>query len=483
MNDLLELCSVFSTKKIRYKNLLGLNEDKADLLYQMIVDKSVSTNKDAMRTLFEDNSFPEKSLARTKNRLRKRLVNSLMCAYDEKESTILRRYKNLQKELFAFKTLRVKGKKKAARILGEKAVKLAIKHEFTEIVLSFARDLQRHFASDERNPKKYSYYSELAGTYAKIFHEELAIERNYIDVVFHLADKKHYSAQIIQMIEVKAEEVNTLMETCKTFKAVLLGSNVLIYYYQLTQQLEKLIEQCQNAIAIFESLDYEPPYTAFFSFLYKMIPNQILLKQYTEVEHTINRCLQLAEEGTPNWVITKQYEVVMYFHQQKIDQARAIIKMLRKDYAKNIKKYLETWLIYEAYADFLSGEKVRLARIVNDVPKFSKDKRGMNINILIIQILVLLQRKDEDKISNKMAALERYSHRYLKKDDTFRSNCFIHILLQLEKGYFNKIAVNRHATKYLKKLSTIPLENSKQDIDVEVVPYEFLWERISSLLK
>lgn len=482
MEGLMEFCTVFSTKKIRYKNLLGLTEDKADTLYQLIVEKKVTTNEEAIQYLFEDNSFPQKSLARTKDRLKKRIINSLMCAYDEKESPILRLYKNLQKELFAFKTLRVKGKKKAARILGEKAIKVAIKNEFTEIVLSFARDLHRHYAFDEDNHKKYKLYFKHVQKYSKIFADELAIESDYLDVIFHLKGRKHYSRQIIELVEEKAKNVSTLMESCQTFKAMLLGSNVLVYYYQLTHQPQKLIERCQKTINFFENLNYDPPYTAFFSFLYKLIPTQIQLGHYREVQDSIKKCLQLAGEGTGNWVITKQYEVIMYFRQNRIEEAKAIIKLLRTKFPKNIKKYLETWLVYEAFADFLTGEKIRLRRILNDVPQFSRDKRGMNINILIIQVLALLQRKKENDIIDRMAALERYSHRYLKKDDTFRSNCFIHMLLQLEKGYFNKIAVDRHAAKYIKALKSIPLEQSKQDLDVEVVPYETLWKRIGTLL-
>lgn len=483
MEDLLELCGVFSTKKIRYQNLLGTNDDKADLLFQLIVDGKVSSNEDAMRAMFEDNSFPEKSLARTKERLRKRLVNSMMCAYDERESLILRTYKNLEKELFAFKILRAKGKKKAARVLGEKAIKRAIKNEFTDIVLGFARDLHRHYAIDEDNRKKYQYYANLVKTAARTFNEERIIEGHYIDVIFHLKGKKHYSGKVIELIREKAEEVNDLMETCTTFKAVLLGSNVMVYYYQLTQQIGKLVERCQRTISFFENLDYVPPYTAFFSFLYKLIPNQILLKQFDEVEQSIQKCLQLATEGSHNWIITKQYEVVMYFHQGKIREAGQIIRSMRKDYANEIKNFRETWLIYEAYAALLNGEKVRLGKFLNDVPQFSKDKRGMNINMLIIQVLVLLQRRKYGDLIDRMAALERYSYRYLKKDDTFRSNCFIHILLKLEKGDFNLIAVRRHAAKYLKALQSVPVEKSKQDIDVEVVPYELLWEKVVEILK
>ena len=483
MNDLLELSQVFSTKKIRYKNLLGINNDQADMLYHLIVEGNISSNEDAMRALFAGNSFPEKSLSRTKTKLRTRIVNSLMCAYDENESAILRKYKNLQKELYAFKTLRVKGLKKAARVLGEKAIKLAIKHEFTEIVLSFARDLHRHYAVDEPNSKKYLYYSDLTRRYAQIFLEELTIESHYIDTIYLLKGKKHYSAQIIETIGEKALEVEKLLETCRTFKALLLGSNVLVYYYQINQQIERLVNQCKKTISFFENLDYTPPYTAFFSFLYKLIPNQIMLKQYEEARQSIGKCLQLAQVGTHNWVITKQYEVVTHFHEGNIEVARNIIQELKTKHTSSLTKFRETWLIYEAYADLLSGEKVRLGKFLNDVPEFAKDKRGMNINVLIIQILVLLQRKNYNRIIDRMSALERYSYRYLKKDDTFRSNCFIHILLQLEKGNFNLIAVKRHASKYLKALKSLPLEQSKQDLDVEVVPYELLWGKLEALLK
>lgn len=64
-------------------------------------------------------------------------------------------------------------------------------------------------------------------------------------------------------------------------------------------------------------------------------------------------------------------------------------------------------------------------RFLNDVPIFSKDKRGMNIPILIFHILYLILTKRYNDVIDRIVRIEKYTTRYLKKDDNYRSNCFI----------------------------------------------------------
>ena len=341
--------------------------------------------------------------------------------------------------MYAAKILRAKGKHGAARTIAEEAIKRSMKFEFTEFTLAFARDLSYYYAMLNKK-KQFRYYSDLIVQYQQVLNDEVLVENHYNQTIFSLVGKKHYSQDVIKFVGEQAAFVSEILKRTKTYWSVLLGANVWIYYFQLKNQNKLVAEECWKTIEFFESLPYTPPYPAFFSFLYKLIPLQILFKQFTEVHQSIRKCLDMANEGTHNWVITKQYEVVTHFHEGNIEVARNIIQELKTKHASSLTKFRETWLIYEAYADLLSGEKVRLGKFLNDVPEFAKDKRGMNINVLIIQILVLLQRKNYNRIIDRMSALERYSYRYLKKDDTFRSNCFIHILLQLEKGNFNLTA-------------------------------------------
>lgn len=124
-----------------------------------------------------------------------------------------------------------------------------------------------------------------------------------------------------------------------------------------------------------------------------------------------------------------------------------------------------------------------MARFVNEMPLYSKDKRGMNIPILIFQILSLIYYKRYDDAIDRMEAIEKYCSRYLRRDDTFRSNCFIKMLLVIPAQGFHKSAVLRHAEKYHKMLLSMPIDMANQSHDVEIIPYEDLWEMVLESLQ
>ena len=119
-----------------------------------------------------------------------------------------------------------------------------------------------------------------------------------------------------------------------------------------------------------------------------------------------------------------------------------------------------------------------MGKFLNSIPIYSKDKRGMNIPILIIQILFLIVKKDYGQLIDRMESIQKYSSRYLRADANIRSNCFINMLLQIPKANFHKIGVERKSQKYYDKLLTNSIKISNQAIEVEIIPYEDLWEFI-----
>jgi len=81
-----------------------------------------------------------------------------------------------------------------------------------------------------------------------------------------------------------------------------------------------------------------------------------------------------------------------------------------------------------------------------------------------------------------MESLNVYCHRYLRKDDTFRSNCFIKMLIVLPNAHFNKIAAIRKTEKLRNRLAEQPLETANQSSELEIIPYELLWELVLEIL-
>ena len=117
------------------------------------------------------------------------------------------------------------------------------------------------------------------------------------------------------------------------------------------------------------------------------------------------------------------------------------------------------------------------------MPTYSKDKRGLNIPILVVQLLFMIAKKDYDQTIDRFEAIKKYCSRYLKKDDNLRSNCFINMLLQIPSASFHKAGVERKAKKYWDRLQSTPLEFAKQSQEIEIMPYEDLWELILESLE
>ena len=118
----------------------------------------------------------------------------------------------------------------------------------------------------------------------------------------------------------------------------------------------------------------------------------------------------------------------------------------------------------------------KLGKFLNTTPVFSKDKMGINVSILLMHIAYLLQRKDFNAIIDRTDSLNQYAYRYLRNDDSFRSNCMIKMVIQMTKADFNKVRTERYTIDLRKKLSSVNLSGSGENIEIEIIPFEILWE-------
>ena len=147
--------------------------------------------------------------------------------------------------------------------------------------------------------------------------------------------------------------------------------------------------------------------------------------------------------------------------------------------------FKELWKVYEAYLAYLQQvnrlehqetQQFKIAKFMNEVPIFSKDKKGVNVAIIIIQILFLFVQGKEIKIIDKVESLRMYVHAHLRNDDSLRSNLFIKMLLKMIQSNFHKSGTIRRTEQLRKKLQNTPMVSIGQSKYVEIIPYETLWE-------
>jgi hypothetical protein len=263
--------------------------------------------------------------------------------------------------------------------------------------------------------------------------------------------------------------------------------------YELDKDYEKLLETCDEATQAFQNRKINRRF-AFFQFdIYKIICN-IQFGNYFEAERIADSYFKIMTSGVLNWFVLKIYIMVSRIHSKDYQRAYEIMHELRMDkgYNKLPGTVSQTLRVYEAHVELLVAlkkirphqhSKFRLHKFLNEIPIFTKDKRGLNVAILIVHVLFLLEQRKYSQIIDRVDALNQYCHRHLRRDDTFRSNCFIKMLLQIPRADFNRRRIERYADPYLTKLKSMPLMVSEQTIEVEVIPYEHLWKIAIEMLE
>lgn len=159
---------------------------------------------------------------------------------------------------------------------------------------------------------------------------------------------------------------------------------------------------------------------------------------------------------------------------------------------RKINRYLtprhqEHWIILEACINLLilSGDikpaddwpklrRFRAGSFLNKVTTSSRNKKGENIQILIIQALLSIVRKKYDDVFDRTASLDAYCNRYLKDDKNLRNNCFFKLLMITTQCGFNKRKAQRKGEATYKRLQAAT-DASKLN-NTELIPYERLWQ-------
>ncbi len=99
-----------------------------------------------------------------------------------------------------------------------------------------------------------------------------------------------------------------------------------------------------------------------------------------------------------------------------------------------------------------------------------------------MQLAIALLEKKYDIVMDRVEALSKYKSRYLDRDNNYRSNCFIRMVMEMEKQGFRKRDTIKATKKLLADLSSSPIDITDQSYDIEILPLEDTWEFLTSYL-
>ncbi len=378
-------------------------------------------------------------------------------------------------------------KKMSIEIL-EKSLTNSIKLQITETVLHQSRILSEYYGSSEYNKYKFKKYNKILSDYQDIYQAEtLAIKYALNLQNIHLKSLASINPEIELLAQKYANEICKI-KNVHTINFKMAKFRILYFLYEIKKDYQLIFNLCDTIKSDIINTELNSQGKT----ISIELRRSVALIQAGQYKKCIDNGLPIINTASKYPIgiyYLSLYIIKAYLYCGNIAGASSLISKLisRKEYKhqnQNIKEIIGINLGYIYLSSYINKSKFttstlppfRLAKFLNSTPIFSKDKRGINVGILLLHVAFLLQRRKFSEVIDRIDALNRYASRYLRHDDTFRSNCMIKLVVQMAKADFHPIKTERYTAQLRAQLDQVPLTGSGGNIEVEIIPFETLWE-------
>lgn len=472
---------------------------KINRLYELINEGVVKSDEDIYNHFYNGDSSKNKSVYKLKSELHDRLINTLFFIdinnYSKSKYEVV--LHDSFKKVLAVTLLIERAKRTCAIELAEQSIKDIIKFDLVELIVMLSRRMGQHYALFDYDQKKSDYYFSLMEEYSELLNHELLAEKIYSQLGhFVFSSDKSFD---LNHFWPDLNKMKGYQKHNNTFYFNLMTYSAFYFYYLFNKDYKALLNLSTEAIAFFYKKKGFSAIGRYMFLFQKAYCLFILNKPKESLEFYLKAKSTKPSVGSLNWFNLHSYLFNNYLVLEMYDNCFDLMAETLKH--KNIDllpiQYRQTWAIKEAYFNFLVRlgkienldkkeiklRPFRLNRFLNEVPHYSKDKRGQNISILIIQMLFYLADRKYSSFIDRMDALNQYTYRHLRNDENLRSNCFIKMILKIPDTNYHPVAVRRHVKKYYDKMVNESPEISEHAANVEIIPYETLWEMVLELLE
>jgi hypothetical protein len=344
------------------------------------------------------------------------------------------------------------------------------------------------------NKEKYAHYLEQSTKLGKllVLEEKAAILYNTVQTwsMTTKASLKHRVPAIEKMLEDFRAEKGNLSSIALEFYDIMLE----LCMYSAANDHKKVFELAQKGAAYFNAQSFF--HTNYLkSFHFYLIIEYGYHKEYEKAADYGVLNLDWIDEGSHGWFKTLelltyaalrsgQYDATTKHYLQATthelyeQNTTPMMRDIFKVYFAQLKLMQEGERYAPAaiYAE-LFKEKFKVSHFKNDLEISDKDKSGLNISVLFVDIAFEILRKRYDQISERFEAIQKYLQRYAEEEGKGRVYSYAKLLDGGIRYDWNlKKLQSDEFEPALHHLRTTQVDILNMRFEIEVLPYEELWD-------
>lgn len=472
---------------IQFEEEATLNKEK--LLFQGVKDGSIKDDEDAVRLIYGKKMIGNQ-YRMLKSRLQKKLLNHILLMEFQDED--LKTGDNMEfkcwADLHIARVLIRNGEKHFSSKLLSKIVKVSTKYEFNSLILS-CLELFGYLYTVGVDEKKYIQNQKLLNTQRKI----VEIEAKAADLFQSIRLK------VDKSITSRKKYLNDCFKASEILQKLWIKSKsyrVFEFYYLLYIWYLEMIGDYKKILSLINDTELKlkkgiiNPYR--FDHQYNKFVKIYAYLRAKDLENGLNYAKEYItsfNKHRDNWFFFMESYFLLALHAKKYYLASRLLKQVfENSHFENLhKNSKERWNLFRSYLYMVYPrdevlKDFNFQKFVSEMPKYSKDKKGFNVAILILQYLNYLKKHDLVALEYRMQSLSKYKDRYFKDTFSERSRIFFRLMQIIVNCEMYREKSVRKAKKYIARLNeTLPPGDAFAEI--EVIPYEQLWGTMVSYLK
>ncbi|NJB85337.1 tetratricopeptide (TPR) repeat protein [Lewinella marina] len=373
----------------------------------------------------------------------------------------------------------------------EEAFRLADRYEMLDAAYQAAAMLRRQYVNRRFDRAKYQFYAERARWYGRRLRRYEDAVAAFNEVIF--LRNTHQPAEVVQAAAIRGHARHaSLVERYDlpiiSYIVFLLELNI----YLAVSDYEGVIRVAEEALAYLESRPTARP-TMFQVFEANLSLAYTQLNDYDRGTAFARRLLAKTSPKDYNYIKVYELMLMLSLRAGKFQEAYESFLTIRPEMlSRNLRSYFrETFHIIEAYLYILiqlgqveprpddqTFEGFRVSRFINSFEHVPGEKSHRNVHLLIVEIVEGIVNRKHRKASYSIEAIGKYASRHLRGRDYRRVRYFLKALAQLSVQQYHRAAVERHTRRYITLMNQHPLNESRLDYYMELVPYDVLWDLI-----
>lgn len=446
------------------------------------------TDADAAAEFFPGASAGHSGFFELKSALRENLIDSInrfhgalaQCPDAQKA------YVECQKSWLHIRCLSGRNAGELSIALARQLLQIAEKFDLTPLCMDISLYLRIQCCLHGQNTETCIAAEQKYQHFRDVYDAEFQAEKHYSALMSKVVGTIHSREEVLSLATETSTVLQPFLSTLQSPKVHMYAYLVEVIRHTTTREYAQAMTACEHAIHFFKSRRYQAR-DQLQVFYYQQLICSIHLKQFETGRQSAQSCLDLAGEDPFNGFKIKELYMLLALHTRKYEVAFRIFFEVKADPQFDFLPpfYKEAWRVYESYLYFLQPAmplEIPLGRITPDdglpaqTAPSSAGETCLTSARLIIRFLVLLQQKQHGEIVELVEQMDDYGQSALDNERTRRSYLFLKMLIQIPTGHFQRHLVIQMAARFVEKLKTTPLALANQLEEIEILPYEDLWD-------